>query len=278
MVAHSGVQGAPPLPLSRGPNETGWTRDDRFMADGVDGESYGFRGHGVACSVSARWDDPGDIPDSEMAHYQGTDELRLDVSCASEPAHAPAPSTATDADEGPGAAAYLPWKGKEPLNIEDHDDHWSCYWYADLTVVVAPVSAEAHDGVPGQKIIVRPAKKAPCGRDSLPGDLVVRAGFFNRFLGIIDSTLFVEDGDAATYSGLQLYDLGTHRQVAELSVAELVGGLGKGYVGVWMSDTISPATIPCPRGDTLRVQRLMIVTLATGALTPEGSRRCRFEE
>jgi len=58
----------------------------------------------------------------------------------------------------------------------------------------------------------------------------------------------------------------------------MVGGQGKGYVGAWMSDTTAPATIPCPVGSGIRVQRLMIVTLATGALTPEGSRRCRYEE
>ena len=278
MVAHSGVQGAPPLPLSRGPNEAGWTHDDRFMADGVDGETYGFRGHGVVCSVSAQWDDPGDIPDSAMAHYQGTDELRLDVSCAADPARTAAQATAVDPDADPDATAYIPWKGREPLNIEEREDRWSCYWYADLTVVVVPYSAEARDGVPGQDIIVRPAKKAHCGRDSLPDDFIVRAGFFNRFRGIIDSTLIVEDGDAATYSGLQLYDLGTHRKVADLSVAELVGGQGKGYVGAWMSDTTPPAAIPCPPGGGIRVQRLMIVTLATGELIPEGSRRCRYEE
>ena len=268
-VVHTGVKGAPPLPLTRGPSETGWIRDDRFMADGVDGETYGFRGYGAVCSVSAGWVDPGDLPDSDMARQESSDELTLDISCARDPAGRETPAV----DPGPGAD--IPWSGAEPLNIENK---YRCYWYADRTVVVVPIDAAAQGGVPGEDIIVRGGRHAPCGRDSLPGDFIVRAGFFNRFRGIIDSTLVVEDGDAATYSGLHLYSLGSKALVADLNVAGMIGGFGKGSLGVWMKDTTAPARIPCPPGDGIRVQRLVIVTLATGALTPEGSTRCRFEE
>lgn len=279
MSAHTGVHGAPPLPLTVGPTPDGWEKDSRFMADGVNVEQYGFRGHGAVCSVEATWDDPGDLPDSELAHYQWSDELRLDVNCATDPASVPTPAGGpaliAGSDDERNNADFVPWKGAERLNIENL---YTCYWYDSLTVVVVPQSAEAGGGVPGADIYVRKGRHKPCGRDSLPDDFILRAGFFNRFRGIIDNTLFVEDGDASSYSGLQLYDLRTHRKVADLSVAGIDGGVGAGALGVWMSDTVSPTTASCPPGDGIRVQRLSIVTLATGALTPTAKLRCRYEE
>lgn len=249
--------GAPPVTFERGIGRADWVRVLELESDGEESHGYGLRRPGVVCKVFDRTFEPS--------------TTATEVRCSDDRSNAMVASASVRPPPVPTFPAYR----LDPYRIERADSLHTCYHYASYTVAVHEFTAAERNGVPGEDIFVRRGDGASCATDSLPGDMVIRAEFFNSFNGMMGGTVFTGGGDAPGVEAIGLVNAVSGRVLANLTASELVGG-PPGTIGAWVEDTTSPASIGCEAGGQVVSERLIWVDVATGVKRSSGYLRCGF--
>jgi hypothetical protein len=130
----------------------------------------------------------------------------------------------------------------------------------------------------GSEILVRPSTASPpdnCGRDSLPGDLVIRRDAGESFIGLHGDQLFLDSGTGSAHD-LVVYDIPTRRKVATVRGYEFAAKPDSSGVSLWVVSGTQPRSqcpyIPLQYG--VGVDSLFALDFNTLVVRPLGASRC----